>query len=106
MPPVHEHDARFTGMFCKHGWLVLVWGIVLLPVGLGIQAIALLKIKSIAHWQSLLFLVGVLLIATTDGVEIANVTASVPLMIAFVPYGTQAIRTELQGVVASGRKGA
>ena len=27
-------------MFSKHGWLVLIWGILFLPVGFGIQAIA------------------------------------------------------------------
>jgi hypothetical protein len=95
-------DAEFTRMmpglqaiFSKRGWLVLIWGIVLLPLGFGIQAIALLKSKSIARWQSLLFLVGVLLIATPDGVEIVNLTASVLLMIAFVPYGIQMIRSEM-----------
>ncbi len=27
-------------MFSKHGWLVLIWGILFLPVGFGIQVIA------------------------------------------------------------------
>lgn len=96
-------DAAFTDMmpgllaiFSKQGWLVLLWGIVLLPVGFGIQAIALFKNHSIARWQSLLFLVGVLLIATPDGFEVLNLTASVLLTIAFVPYGIQMIRNELQ----------
>ncbi len=30
-------------MFTKQGWLVLLWGIVFLPIGFAIQAIALLK---------------------------------------------------------------
>ena len=58
-------DTEFTSMmpgllamFSKRGWLVLLWGILLLPVGFGIQAIALLKSKAIARWQSLLFLIG------------------------------------------------
>jgi hypothetical protein len=94
-------DTDFTSMmpglhaiFSKNGWLVLLWGIVLLPIGFGIQAIALLKNGPIARWQSLLFLVGVLLIAIPDGVEIVNLTASVLLMIAFVPYGIQIIRSD------------
>jgi hypothetical protein len=101
-------DAEFTGMmpgllamFSKRGWMVLLWGIVLLPIGFGIQAIALLKSKSIARWQSVLFLVGAVLIATPDGVEIVNLTASVLLTIAFVPYGIQIIRSEPKEVVAS-----
>jgi hypothetical protein len=96
-------DSEFAGMmpgllaiFAKRGWLVLIWGIVLLPVGFGIQAIALLKTKSIARWQSLLFLFGVLLIATPDGLEIVNLLASILLTIAFVPYGIRLIRDESQ----------
>jgi hypothetical protein len=94
-------DAEFKSMlpgllamFSKRGWLVLLWGILLLPVGFGIQAIALLRTKSLPRWQSLLLLVGVLLIGTPDGVEIVNLTASVLLGIAFVPYGIQVIRSE------------
>lgn len=92
-------EDEFTSMmpgllaiFSKQGWLVLVWGIVLLPVGFGVQAIALLRSQSLPRWQSLLFLVGVLLIATPDGAEIVNLTASVALAVAFVPYGVQLIR--------------
>ena len=94
-------DAEFTSMmpgllaiFTKSGWLVLLWGIVLLPLGFGIQAIGLFRSKSLTRWQSLLLLVGVLLIALPDGVEIVNLTASILLAIAFVPYGIELIRRE------------
>lgn len=94
-------DAEFTGMmpglsamFSKGGWMFLLWGIVLLPVGFGIQAIALLLSKAIARWQALLFLIGVLLIGTPDGVEVVNLTASVLMAFAFVPYGVQIIRSD------------
>lgn len=79
-------------MFAKEGWLVLLWGILLLPVGFAIQAVALLRTNAIPRWQSALFLVGVLLVATPDGVEIVNLTASILLAIAFVPYGVQLLR--------------
>jgi hypothetical protein len=102
-------DAEFSSMmpgllamFTKGGWLVLLWGIVLLPVGFGIQAVALLRSKSLPRWQSLLFLVGVLSIATPDGVEIVNLTASVLLAVAFVPYGIQLIRKASHHVATSG----
>jgi hypothetical protein len=101
-------DAEFSNMmpgllamFSKQGWLVLIWGIVLLPLGFGIQAVALFGSRSMARWQSSLFLVGVLLIATPDGVEIVNLTASVLLAVAFVPYGLQMIRNERRGVMAN-----
>ncbi len=79
-------------MFSKRGWLVLLWGIILLPIGFGIQAVALLKTRSIERWQSLLFLIAVLTIATPDGVEIVNLAASILLTIAFFPYGIRLIR--------------
>lgn len=79
-------------MFAKEGWLVLLWGILLLPVGFAIQAVALLKTPAIPRWQSGLFLAGVLLVATPDGVEIINLTASILLAIACVPYGTELVR--------------
>jgi len=106
-------DVEFTGMipgllaiFSKGGWLVLLWGILLLPVGFGIQAVALLKSKSLTRWQSLLLLIGVLLIGTPDGVEVVNLTASLLLTIAFVPYGIQLIRSEHRDTVESGARGA
>lgn len=79
-------------MFGKGGWLFLLWGIMLLPVGFGIQAIALLETKCVARYQALFFLVGVLLIGTPDGVEIVNLLAAMLLSAAFVPYGIALIR--------------
>jgi hypothetical protein len=106
-------DAEFTSMmpgllaiFSKGGWLVLLWGVFLLPVGFGIQAVALLKSNSLTRWQSLLFLIGVLLIGTPDGVEVVNLTASLLLTIAFFPYGIQLIRSEHRDTVAHGARGA
>jgi hypothetical protein len=102
-------DAEFTSMmpgllaiFSKSGWLVLLWGILLLPIGFGIQAIALFQSKTIARWQSLLLLIGVLLIGIPDGVEVVNLTAAALLTTAFVPYGIQRIRTEYPDTVENG----
>jgi hypothetical protein len=79
-------------MFTKQGWLVLLWGIVFLPIGFAIQAIALLKTNTFPRWQSTLFLIGVLLVATPDGLEIINLSASILMAIALVPYGIQVIK--------------
>jgi hypothetical protein len=78
-------------MFTKKGWLVLLWGIVFLPIGFAIQAIALLTTHTLFPWQSVLFLIGVLLVATPDGLEIINLSASIMMAIALVPYGIQII---------------
>ncbi|MFC2067353.1 hypothetical protein ACFLUO_09985 [Chloroflexota bacterium] len=78
-------------MFGKEGWMVLIWGLLLIPIGFIIQTIGLLKSKSLATWQCLLFLIGVLFIGTPDGVEIINLTASVLVAIALIPYGLKVI---------------
>jgi hypothetical protein len=75
--------------------LVLLWGIVFLPIGFTIQAIVLLKTNTFPRWQSMLFLIGVLLVATPDGLEIINLSASILMAIALVPYGIQIIRGAL-----------
>jgi len=92
-------DAEFKNMmpgllamFSKQGWLVLIWGILLLPVGFGIQAIGLLTSNALPRWQSVLFLIGVLFIGTPDGAELVNCAASLLMALAFVPYGVQMIR--------------
>jgi hypothetical protein len=74
-------------MFTKQGYLVLLWGILFLPIGFTIQAVALLKTQTIPRWQSILFLIGVLLVATPDGLEIINLSASILMAVALVPYG-------------------
>jgi hypothetical protein len=76
-------------MFSKEGWLVLLWGIVLLPLGFALQTVALLKTGALPRWQATLFLIGVLLVGTPDGMEIINLTASVLMAAAFIPYGIQ-----------------
>jgi hypothetical protein len=81
-------------MFSKEGWLVLLWGIVLLPVGFAVQAFALLKTEALPRWQCVLFLVGVLLVGIPDGLEIINLTASVLMTVALVPYGIQIVASE------------
>jgi len=79
-------------MFGKNGWLVLLWGLLLLPIGFAIQAVALLRSRALPRWQGILFLVGVLFVGTPDGVEIINLTAAVLLAVAFVPYGIRLIK--------------
>ena len=90
-PDFSQMMPGLLALFAKKGWVVLVWGILLLPVGFGIQAVALIKTRIIPRWQSTLFLVGVLFIGVPDGVEAVNLTASVLLTAAFIPYGIRLI---------------
>ena len=76
-------------MFSHKGWMVLLWGIVLLPLGFAILAVGLYKTGALSRWQSVLLLAGVLLVAMPDGAEIVNLTASVLMAAALIPYGVR-----------------
>ncbi len=91
-------EERFSAMmpgllaiFSKKGWMVLLWGLILLPVGFAIQTVGLIQIGALPLWQSILFLMGVMLIATPDGLEIVNLSASILMAAALIPYGIQLI---------------
>ena len=92
--PSENFDQMMPGLlaiFGREGWLVLLWGIALLPIGFAIQAVGLFRSRVIPRWQSVLLLVGVLFVATPDGAEIINLSASILLAIALVPYGIRMI---------------
>lgn len=78
-------------IFEKKGWMILIWGLLFLPIGFIIQAIGLIKSNILSKWRSVLFLIGVLFIGTPDGVEIINLTASLLIAVAFIPYGFKLI---------------
>jgi hypothetical protein len=76
-----------VAMFSLKSWMAVLWGMMLLPLGFAVQAVALLKTGALPRWQPALFLVGVLLVGFPDGVEIVNLTASVLMAVALIPYG-------------------
>jgi len=78
-------------MFSKKGWMILLWGIILLPAGFAIQTIGLLQADALPRWESILFLIGVLFVGTPDGMEIINLGASLLMAAAMVPYGIRLI---------------
>jgi hypothetical protein len=80
-------------IFAKQGWLVLLWGVLLLPLGFALQAIALLRSRALPRWQGVCFLVAVVLVAVPDGMEIINLGASVLMTMALLPYGLRLIQT-------------
>jgi len=87
-------DAEFvaarpalSAIFAKKGWLWLLWGILLIPVGFAILAVAAIVVGGVPTWVAVLLLVGVLLIGFPDGAEIINLGASVTMAAGLVPYG-------------------
>lgn len=79
--------------FSRKGWLVLLWGVMLLPIGFGLQAFGQLISAALPRWQSLRFLIGVMFDATPEGAEIVDLAAAVLMAIALVPYGLRRVRT-------------
>lgn len=96
--PEEKFSAVMPGllaMFSKKGWMILLWGMLLLPIGFAVQAIGLLQTNPLPRWQSALFLIGVLLVGTPDGMEIINLSASILMAAAMIPYGIHLIAIAL-----------
>lgn len=87
-----------TALFTKQGYMVLVWGIILLPIGFAIQAVGILREKVLPGYAAGCFLVGVLLVATPDGMEIVNLVAAVLMGIGLIPYGVRLMRNSISGI--------
>lgn len=87
-------------MFSLKGWMALLWGVLLLPLGFAILAVALLKTRALPCWRGALFLAGVLFVGFPDGAEIVNLTASILMAAALVPYGVQLVLRGPQQVTA------
>jgi hypothetical protein len=76
-------------MQAKAGWLVLLRGLALLPIGFALLSISLLSAGAISVWQAITLLFGTLLLTAPDGFEIINLLASVLIAVALIPLGLQ-----------------
>jgi hypothetical protein len=92
-------DKTFNAMvpgllaiFEKQGWAILLWGMVLLPLGFAVQAVGLLRSRAWPRWQTAALLAGSLLIAAPDGMEIINLTAALALCLALIPEAVRVAR--------------
>jgi hypothetical protein len=92
--PEQQFAAMMPGllaMFSLKGYMVMLWGIALLPIGFAIQAVTLLMTGVLPRWQGVLFLTGVIFVGFPDGAEVINLVASILMAVALVPYGVQMI---------------
>lgn len=76
-----------SAIFAKKGWLWLVWGMALIPIGFAVLAIAALATGAASAWVAGLLLLGVLFIGFPDGAEIVNLSAALVMAAGLVPYG-------------------
>jgi hypothetical protein len=68
---------------------VLVWAVVLLPLGFAVLAVALLASDALPAWQGIALLVGSLLLMVPDGLELISLTGCALLAVAMIPTGVQ-----------------
>jgi len=69
----------------KKGWLLILWFLPVLPLGFLILGVALVRSATVPKWQGGLIILGSALLLNPE-VEIINLSASIILMIAFLPY--------------------
>jgi hypothetical protein len=99
--PEREFAQMMPGllaMFSFKGFMVLVWGLLLMPLGVLIQTVAMLRTKVLPRWQLSLLLIGVLFVGFPDGAEVVNLTAAILMAAAMVPYGVGLMKARTQSL--------
>lgn len=94
--PEREFAQMMPGLlaiFSFKGWMVLVWGLLLMPIGVIIQTVGMWRAKVLPRWQSGLLLVSVPVIGFPDGAEIINLAAAVVMAAAMLPHGVGLVRS-------------
>jgi hypothetical protein len=95
--PEREFAAMTPGLlaiFSFRGWMVLVWGLLFMPIGVMVQAVGLLRAKVLPRWQPVLLLVSLPFIGFPDGAEIVNLGAALLMTATMLPYGVRLLRRE------------
>ncbi len=93
--PLLDVDQMMPGLvaiFSFRGWVAIVWGIVLGPLGVLIQTMGMWRVKVLPGWQLGLLTLGLLFVGFPDGAEIINLTAALALSAALVPLGLSVVR--------------
>ncbi len=79
-------------IFSFKGWMGLVWGLLLMPMGVIVQAVGLWRTGVLPPRQAGLLLAGVAFVGFPDGAEIVNLVAAVAMAGAMVPCGIGLLR--------------
>ena len=107
--PEREFVQMMPGLltiFSLKGWMALVWGLVLLPLGVFVQTAGMLRARVLPRWQLGLLAAGLLFIGFPDGAEIVNLMAALLMTAGMVPHGIRVLRggagAAVAGLAASG----
>jgi hypothetical protein len=95
--PEREFAPMMPGLlaiFSFKGWMALVWGLVLLPVGVMVQTVGMLRAKVLPRWQLSALLVSLPFIGFPDGAEVINLTAALLMTTAMLPHGVRLLRRD------------
>lgn len=91
-------DEQFVGLIPylqviidKAGLLVVNWLFLLIPIGVIIQTVGLIKEKYVARWQGTLIIIGLLLLINPD-IEIISTVGAVFMIAGFYPLGIKTLR--------------
>jgi hypothetical protein len=91
-------DEKFVGLIPylqvvidKPGLLVINWLFLLIPIGVIIQTIGLLKAKHVKGWQGALIIIGLLLLINPD-IEIISTVGAIFMIAGFYPLGWKILK--------------
>jgi hypothetical protein len=93
--PETEFAQMMPGLlaiFTFKGWMALVWGLLLMPIGVIVQTVGMVRARVLPAWQSGLLLVSVAFIGFPDGAEIINLAAALLMAAAMLPCGVRLLR--------------
>ncbi|MFO0570142.1 MAG: hypothetical protein U0263_31150 [Polyangiaceae bacterium] len=93
--PEREFAQMLPGLlaiFTFKGWMGLVWGLLLMPIGVIVQTVGMWRTGVLPRAQAGLLLLSVALIGFPDGAEIINLVAALGMAGAMVPYGVALAR--------------
>ena len=80
----------------RRGFMAVLWGIPLLPLGFALFGFGLLATRRAARWQAGAILVGSLMLANPE-IQAVNTVAALVLAVGLLPYGIGLTRTALAG---------
>jgi len=78
-------------LLLKRGYLIFLWLLPILPIGFLLLSIGLYLEKAVPRWQSIPLIFGSLLLANPE-IEVINLSASIILAFALIPYAYNSIK--------------
>jgi len=80
-------------LLLKKGYLIFLWLLPILPIGFLLLSIGLHLEKAVPRWQSILLIMGSLLLANPE-IEVINLFASIILAFALIPYAYNIVKED------------